>query len=139
MKVQLIVCLYANCIIVLSNYAIDFLLVLMINHCARLKVYLLSLIEKISEQVGRLMQYFEDQNGDDFDPGKIIMESVANVICRITFGKHFDSSHPDFEELLHLNNKAFTDTEVTSQSSSWISFQYPSTFLFLGIKQSRRS
>ena len=95
----------------------------MINHCARLKVYLLSLIEKISEQVGRLMQYFEDQNGDDFDPGKIIMESVANVICRITFGKHFDSSYPDFEELLHLNNKAFTDTEVTSQSSSWISFQ----------------
>ena len=28
----------------LSYYAIDFLLVLMINHCARLKVYLLSLI-----------------------------------------------------------------------------------------------
>ena len=51
-----------------------------------MKVYLLSLIEKISEQVGRLMQYFEDQNGDDFDPGKIIMESVANVICRITLG-----------------------------------------------------
>ena len=44
MKVQLIVRLYANCIIVclihhwLSYYAIDFLLVLMINHCARLKV-----------------------------------------------------------------------------------------------------
>ena len=93
----------------------------MINHCAKLKVYLLSSIEKISEQVGRLMQYFEDQN--DFDPGKIIKESVANVICRITFGKHFDSSHPDFEEFLHLNNKAFTDIEVTSQSSSWISFQ----------------
>ena len=51
MKVQLIVRLYANCIIVClkyavvcSKYAIDFLLVLMIDHYARLKVYLLSLI-----------------------------------------------------------------------------------------------
>ena len=71
--------------------------------------------EKISEQVIRLMQYYEDQNGNDFDPGKIFMESVANVICRITFGKSFNSSHPDFEELLQLNNKAFTETETNSQ------------------------
>ena len=71
--------------------------------------------EKISEQVIRLMQYYEDQNGNDFDPGKIFMESVANVICQITFGKSFDSSHPDFEELLQLNNKAFTETETNSQ------------------------
>ena len=68
--------------------------------------------ERISEQATRLMQYFEEQTGKDFDPGQILMESVANVICRVTFGKHFDSSHPDFEELLQLNNVAFTDTEL---------------------------
>ena len=61
--------------------------------------------DRISEQVMRLMQYFEDQNENDFDPGKIFMDSVANVIGRITFGKHFDSSHPDFEELFRLNNQ----------------------------------
>ena len=44
------------------------------------------------------------------------MESVANVIGRITFGKHFDSSHPDFEELLQLNNKGFTDTDGHDQA-----------------------
>ena len=44
MKMQLIVRFYANCTIVSLYYAIDFLLVLMINHCARLKVSLLYLI-----------------------------------------------------------------------------------------------
>lgn len=71
--------------------------------------------ERVSEQVRWLMQYFEDQNGNDFDPGKILMESVANVICRITFGKLFDSSHPDFEEFLKLNNESFTDIETSNQ------------------------
>ena len=63
-----------------------------------------------------MIQNFEDQNGNDFDPAQILMESVANVICRITFGKHFDSSHPDFEELLQLNNRAFTDTDLNDQA-----------------------
>ena len=71
--------------------------------------------ERISEQAARLMQYFKDQKGKDFDPSQILMESVANVICRVTFGKHFDSSHPDFQELLQLNNRAFTDTELNTQ------------------------
>ena len=71
--------------------------------------------ERISEQAKRLLQYFEDQKGKGFDPSQILMESVANVICRITFGKLFDSSHPDFQELLDINNRAFTDTELNSQ------------------------
>ena len=71
--------------------------------------------ERISEQAKRLLQYFEDQWGKGFDPSQILMESVANVICQITFGKLFDSSHPDFQELLDINNRAFTDTELNSQ------------------------
>ena len=71
--------------------------------------------ERISEQAQRLLQYFEEQKGKDFDPAQILMESVANVICRVTFGKHFDSSHPDFQELLELNNRAFTDIELNTQ------------------------
>ena len=61
------------------------------------------------------MQHFEDQQGKDFDPAQILMESVANVICRVTFGEHFDSSHPDFQELLQLTNQGFTDTEMNAQ------------------------
>ncbi|XP_078383121.1 steroid 17-alpha-hydroxylase/17,20 lyase-like [Oculina patagonica] len=72
--------------------------------------------ERISEQAKRLIQYFEDQSGKDFDPAQILMESVANVICRITFGKHFDSSHPDFKELLRLNNEGFSDADVNNQA-----------------------
>ena len=72
--------------------------------------------ERISEQTRRLLQYFEDQKGKDFDPAPILMESVANVIGLITFGKYFDSSHPDFEELLQLNIEGFTDTETIAQN-----------------------
>jgi len=72
--------------------------------------------ERIFEQAGRLLQNFEDQNGKDFDPARILMESVANVIGRITFGKYFDSSHPDFEELLQLNIIGFTDTKTNAQN-----------------------
>ena len=72
--------------------------------------------ERISEQTGRLVEYFEDQNGKDFDPAQILMESVANVICRIIFGKHFDSSHLDFQELLQLNNIGFAEPERNAQN-----------------------
>ena len=72
--------------------------------------------ERISEQATRLLQHFEEQKGKDFDPCQILMKSVANVICRITFGEHFDSSHPDFDELLHLNNLGFSDTEANSEA-----------------------
>ena len=72
--------------------------------------------ERIFERAGRLLQFFEDQNEKDFNPALILMESVANVISRITFGKYFDSSHPDFEELLQINIKGVTDIETNTQS-----------------------
>ena len=71
--------------------------------------------ETISEQTTKLMQYFEDQQVKDFDPVQILMESVASVICRITFGKHFDSSHPDFKEFIQVNNDFFADYELNTQ------------------------
>ena len=61
------------------------------------------------------MQYFEDQKGKDFDPAQILMESVASVICRITFGKHCDSSHPDFKEFIRLNTDFLADYEGNTQ------------------------
>ena len=94
--------------------------------------------ERISEQAERLMQYFEEQKGKDFDPGQILMESVANVICRITFGEHFDSSHPDFEELLHLNNVSFTDTEISAEVFILDVFPLAKYFPFKSYKKGKK-
>ena len=94
--------------------------------------------ERISEQATSLIQYFEEQNGKDFDPGKILMESVANVICRITFGERFNSSHPDFEELLHLNNLAFVDTELNTEVFVLDLFPLAKYFPFKGYKTEKK-
>ena len=67
-------------------------------------------------QATRLLQFFEDQNGKNFDPTRILSESVVNVICRITFGNSFDSSHPDFEEFFRLHDEFFKDVEAFAQS-----------------------
>ena len=72
--------------------------------------------ERISEQASNLLEYFEEQKGKDFDPAEILMKSVANVICRISFGEHFDSSSPEFDELLRLNNETFTDTKISEDA-----------------------
>ena len=70
--------------------------------------------ERISEQAERMMQHFEHQKGKDFDPAQIFMESVADVICRITFGNTFGSSHPDFEEFFRLHDSFITDVETVA-------------------------
>ena len=95
--------------------------------------------ERISEQAKRLMQYFEDQNGKDFDPAQILMESVANVICRITFGKNFDSSHPDFEELLRLHSESFADTDLNAQAFLLDFFPIAKYFPFHSYKSEQKS
>ena len=72
--------------------------------------------ERISEQASNLLEYFKEQKGKDFDPAEILMKSVANVVCHISFGEHFDSSSPDFEELLRLNNESLTDTKLCEEA-----------------------
>ena len=93
--------------------------------------------QRISEQATRLLQYFEDQNGNDFDPSQILTESVANVICQITFGKHLDSSHPDFQEFLELNKEAFRDTEMNAQVLLLDNFPIAKYFPFSGYRKEK--
>ena len=71
--------------------------------------------ENIFQQATRMMLYYEDQKGKDFDPAQIMDESVTNVNCRIAFGKHLDSSHPDFQELLRMHNAYTSNTETKAQ------------------------
>ena len=91
--------------------------------------------ETISKQVTMLLEYFEEQNGKDFNPGQILMETVANIICCISFGGHFNSSHPDFEELLRLNNESFTDAELNSDIFVLDIFSWAKYFPFKAYKR----
>lgn len=63
--------------------------------------------QTISREVYNLLTFMESQGGNAFDPGDILAHAVANVICKITFGEEYDTSHPDMERMLMLNQKLF--------------------------------
>ena len=65
------------------------------------------LIERrVSEQVENLRAFLESKKGEPFDPTDILAESVANVICGITFGEGYDTTtNEDMRKLLELNKK----------------------------------
>ena len=84
--------------------------------------------ERVSEQAQRVLQYIADQKGKPFDPTKILALTVANVICGITFGNRFNSSHPDFDRLLELNQVAATSTETNEEAAFWDIFSFAKHF-----------
>ena len=72
----------------LSKYVVDFLLVLMIDHCARLKVYLLSLIVRrcncFSVDASECNTYANSVIESTFTLMKF-MEVLMNVYLRYSF------------------------------------------------------
>ena len=84
--------------------------------------------ERVSEQAQRVLQYIADQKGKPFDPTKILALTVANVICGITFGNRLNSSHPDFDRLLELNQVAATSTETNEEAAFWDIFSFAKHF-----------
>ena len=75
--------------------------------------------ERVGEQAQRVLQDIADQKGKPFDPSNILARSVANVICGITFGERLNSSHPDFDRLLELNQISISSTEMNESASFW--------------------
>ena len=73
----------------------------------------------VAEQGKRVLQFIHDQNGKAFDPHYILTSSVANVICRITFGNRFSLSHPDFSRLLELADLIFRGEQFIKNSAFW--------------------
>ena len=68
------------------------------------------LIERrISDQCQTLLKHFESQEGNPIDPSDILARIVANVICQITFGKEYDTTHPDMERLLAVNQAVMSN------------------------------
>ena len=61
------------------------------------------MIEKrVSVQAEKLVQFMVKQDGKPFDPSDCLMRSVADVICGITFGEGYDTTHSDLSRLLKL-------------------------------------
>ncbi|XP_068696657.1 steroid 17-alpha-hydroxylase/17,20 lyase-like isoform X2 [Montipora foliosa] len=58
---------------------------------------------RISTQAAKLVRFIKEQEGKPFDPANCLMQSVANVICGITFKDGYDTSIPELERLLKLN------------------------------------
>ena len=94
--------------------------------------------ERISEQAGRMLKYFEDQREKDFNPFSVLTECVADVICRITFGKNFDSSHPECQELLQLHLDLSAKTELLAQSFRLDFFPMAQYFPFKCYREEKR-
>ena len=67
--------------------------------------------ERISREARDILCYMEEQNSKAFDPADILARSVANVICRITFGEEYDISDVDMKELLRLNQELIGNAE----------------------------
>lgn len=70
--------------------------------------------ERINEQVKSVLDHFEKQRGEAFDPGSVITASVARITGSISFGEKFIQTQ-DFEEVLALNEmglKNFKDRQT---------------------------
>ncbi|XP_029451954.1 cytochrome P450 2K6-like [Rhinatrema bivittatum] len=61
--------------------------------------------DKIIEECGSLIQYFESFHGNPFDTAVIMNASVANIIVAILLGHRYDYEDPTFLRLLNLTSE----------------------------------
>ena len=54
----------------------------------------------------------EEQGGKPFDPADCLIQSVANVICGVTFKDGSDTSNPDLNRLLKLNVELVENPDI---------------------------
>ncbi|XP_070616590.1 cytochrome P450 2J6-like [Erythrolamprus reginae] len=64
-----------------------------------------SMEEKILEEATCLVQAFTEKMNMPFDPFEFLDIAVANIMCTILFGKHFDYDDSFLKTLLHLNHQ----------------------------------
>ncbi|NP_001085249.1 uncharacterized protein LOC432347 [Xenopus laevis] len=70
--------------------------------------------ERIQEEAQFLVEEIKSYKEKSFDPAKLLVQCVSNVICSVVFGKRYEYSNKDFHELLYMFQAVFEDT-----SSSW--------------------
>ena len=70
--------------------------------------------ERVTKQAKGLLRYFDQQNGNAFDPKSILNSSVANVISEITFGAEYDASDPGIKKMVDLSEELARDNSLMS-------------------------
>ncbi|XP_072032639.1 cytochrome P450 2J4-like [Amphiura filiformis] len=62
----------------------------------------MSFEEQISEETDHLLKEFQKHNGKPFDPKFPILNSTANVLCSVMFGKRYEYTDDEFHSLLDI-------------------------------------
>ena len=66
----------------------------------------------INKQILGVLNSFDKQKEESFDPMLIITTAVNNVISVITFGEGFDNDHPDIRELFAADQRNLKDFDM---------------------------
>lgn len=90
---------------------------------------------RVGEQAQKLLTFIDEQNGKSFDPSDILAKSVADVICGITFGQYFNSSHPHFDRFFEIDIKFFTDADFNESLNTLDFFPIAKYFPFKAYKE----
>uniref|UniRef100_A0A803J6P7 Cytochrome P450 family 2 subfamily A member 6 gene 8 [provisional] n=1 Tax=Xenopus tropicalis TaxID=8364 RepID=A0A803J6P7_XENTR len=69
--------------------------------------------ERIQEEAQFLVAEIKSYKGKPFDPTKILVQCVSNVICSVVFGQRYEYSNKDFHKLLYMFQAVFEDTSST--------------------------
>lgn len=80
--------------------------------------------QRVSIQAEKLVQFMVGQNGKPFDPADCLMRGVANVICGVTFGKGYDTTHPDLKRLLKLCAHVVENEDIAQLVTMWDFFPW---------------
>ena len=62
--------------------------------------------EQISVEAQALSEEFSKQQGQRFDPRKLVSNAISNIICAVVFGKRYEYTDTEFHELLKLLDKS---------------------------------
>jgi len=66
------------------------------------------ILEEVEEMIGEIRA----QHGRPFDVKQLTTLCVTNVVMKVLFGRRFDRSNPEFQQLISDVNKAFRKISI---------------------------
>lgn len=67
----------------------------------------------INEEARCMVEVFEEKKGEPFDPSVFVGYMIANVICRINFGKRYDYQDKEFQTIIQDFQSIFRSFTLT--------------------------
>ena len=69
----------------------------------------------MTQAAGKLLQLFDEQEENSFDPAQLLNQSIVEVLGRIIFGNYWDITNPNIDKLIYLHElglKSYKDFQV---------------------------